>query len=383
MTTLLVEDFGGGSNGATANNTNTAFSDGSTGTPTFDNTRAISGTQSLLIDTLGAAEYMQETMTAGATFGLRFYVFLTALPAATTYLAAMQSATTIRAQLGVNTDGTVRIRNSTILAATTTFALSTGVWWRLEWILDNGGTSQSLRVYAEHDGTNQVGGSITGTYNQGTINRLLFGTPAAATITYNTGGVKLVDTATFTDLGPAGTSAFPAPTVITAVTTIPAPTPAISVNATATPVVISSLSTILPMAGSAAATMLPDATAGTASVPTPTVAAPSSPTPARVVGQAVVFTPAQVLASRIATATPVVVTATATVPTATATSLLAFAVAVAATTTIPVPRIVLPPATALWREWTGTTETVLTVVGTWDGTGLVTGRSTEILRQTL
>lgn len=312
MATLLTEDFEGGSHGTTATSTNTSFSDASAGTPTFDSTQHIIGSFSCLFNPVASAENLQHSWVAGPTGGLDFYLLLPSLPTGAVFLANMQSATTVRASLRLNADGTLTIRNGLSAAGTSTAALSANTWYRLEWVLDNGAASQTLKIYPDHSLVPLAGGTVTGTYNQGTFNRLLLGVPAANTASLFIDKVKLVDTALFADLGPAATAATPQPDTVAAVAQLFTPT--VSFSAVATPGRINLAVDIPLLTASASAVIGPDPVQGTATVPAAGPVFNVVVTPGLMHLVTTVSSPGFVTAERTATAAPDIVTAVASVP---------------------------------------------------------------------
>lgn len=216
MATLLDEDFETGAPGVTISAANSAFNGGAVATPTFDATRAVTGAQSALFNPTASAESVQLTFGAAtATFSVRFYLYVPTLPAVNTFLINLQSTATVRASLRLNTDGTISLRNFTTAVATSVGAITAAAWYRIEWQLDNGATNQSARIFSG-SGTTPIGTDTSGTYNQGTMDRALFGVPTSGTLTYNADAVLMSDTAAY--LGPAATG-FGKPTGLT-VTTI-------------------------------------------------------------------------------------------------------------------------------------------------------------------
>ena len=213
MAVVLTEDFEGAANGATATTSNTAFTQNITATPTFDSSQFASGTRSIRINPVSTTESLTYSGASTASKSVRFYLRLTALPAATTYIANMQASTTARAQIGINSDGTVRLRNgNTTLVATTTAAMSINTWYRLEWKCDGGTSTQTIKLFSLHSTTPLD--TQSGTFNTGAIDRFQLGVVANATLDAFFDAVVLDDTVT--DIGPAD-AGFSAPTGLAAV----------------------------------------------------------------------------------------------------------------------------------------------------------------------
>lgn len=206
MAVLADEDFEIGTAGAAITSSNSAFSAGA-GTPTFDSAQFFVNAQSALFNPVAGLEYVQ--LVSGTTLvnsSIRFYARISALPSVATYLATPLSTATIRAQLGINADGTVRIRGGaggTTLIATTTAALSTATWYRFEWQLNGTASTQALRIFVGH-GTSPISGAdISGAFVGGTFDRWLFGVPVSGTLTWNADATKITDAAEF--IGPVTT----------------------------------------------------------------------------------------------------------------------------------------------------------------------------------
>lgn len=201
MTILLDEDFEGAASGTTLTGANSGFTGTISGTPTFDSTRAVTGTRSMLINPVAGVEYAGHVFTLTPTFSVRKYFWLAGLPAATVYPLTLQSGATVRAQLGINPDGTLRIRNGVTLVDTSDGVVAGAGWYRVEWRVSNTSGIQSLRIFLGSS-TSPLGTDTSGAYNQGTIDRCLVGLSTAGTITANIDTLRMTDTDEY--LGPAG-----------------------------------------------------------------------------------------------------------------------------------------------------------------------------------
>jgi hypothetical protein len=198
---MANESFEGGSSGAGITSSNTNFNTVTAGTPTFDNSTFNSGAQSMLINPTAASEYTGWDYGTATDIGsVRFYFRISSLPAAITYLVNILSGATVRAQLGLNTDGTIRLRNSTTLVATTTGTITLGAWMRFEYQLSGnitGASTQATRIFSGNSTSPVAGMDISGVFNTGTFNHLFIGSPASATIVCNFDDIRITDQAEF------------------------------------------------------------------------------------------------------------------------------------------------------------------------------------------
>lgn len=143
-----AEDFEGAANNATLNTSTTVFGTVNAGWE-HSTDYAVTGTRSAHTSDSGST-FMSYAPTDGAVFYQRLYVRVqTALPAANMVLIRAYQTTgpATRAQVRLKTDGTFDIRNGTTSVATSTFALTTGAWVRLEWLVDETAGVNSLRIF--------------------------------------------------------------------------------------------------------------------------------------------------------------------------------------------------------------------------------------------
>jgi len=169
MAVDIVEDFEGGTNGAviTTSNTGLGFTDG---VATFTNTGGVhTGSLAALYSATAGTSYSVVYFGAptlrGASYA-RFYVTFAALPAANVLIGAYRAVTTSRAELRINSAGTVTLRNGTTAVYTSTATLAANTTYRIEWDAVNG-TGQAVRVYVG-DSTTALISSGNQTYNTGT-----------------------------------------------------------------------------------------------------------------------------------------------------------------------------------------------------------------------
>lgn len=114
--------------------------------------------------------YGFKTVTLSGLGGERFYGHMDAAPPAAAFLSTCLSGATLRAGMRINTDRTITLRNNVTAVATSTTALPTGAYWRVDWLIDNANSTQTAHIFI---GSNVHGTTpdetISGTYNQGTF----------------------------------------------------------------------------------------------------------------------------------------------------------------------------------------------------------------------
>lgn len=176
---FFVEGFSGGSNGQTVSTGNSGFS-AIYGAPTFDGVyeNAIA-TTSGKCDAGPSATFtaLQKNFTSTVDdFWARWYSKVGMLPPTPTFIGTVLNGTTIVAQIRLNIDGTLSIRNGTVAVATSITNITPNRFFRLSWHVNAAGTTQALRIYT---GTNLHGTTptetISGVFNAGLPNRMQFG----------------------------------------------------------------------------------------------------------------------------------------------------------------------------------------------------------------
>jgi hypothetical protein len=196
MASLFAESFEGGSNGVALSTSNTGYSSVVGSGLTFTNSSAAAGTLAAQCAAAAGTVYAQRDHTASASAWYVWRVRLSALPSAATYIGSMWSAGTKIADVRINTDGTVTVRdNVTAVITSTGTALTTGAWHRIAVRVTPGGgaTGLQLKVYL---GNGAVApdfdddGTITAT---GTVDRIRQGVTASATFTYLFDDVEVDD----------------------------------------------------------------------------------------------------------------------------------------------------------------------------------------------
>ena len=201
MATLLDEGYEG-ANGVAISNANTAYSNVVGTGMTFDTSVFVNGTSSASVITSAASTYGRLDFTAVPSVSIRSYVRWTAIPGAITYWMSVLNSSTARAQVRVNVDGTLSVRNGSTAVGSTTAVMNPNQWYRVEWVLDSGAGSQQLKLFDLHQ-TSVVSGGDTGavTFNLGTIDNFRLGTTAASTADFRVDSTRVDDTNSF--IGPS------------------------------------------------------------------------------------------------------------------------------------------------------------------------------------
>jgi hypothetical protein len=211
MSTLdFTEDFENGTNGNSIT-TGTSSFDGfnGTGTRTFDNTVAATGTLSAKCVSTGVAGvYVQMVHTLPSTYSvlyMRFAVYITANPGANTPIAS-PNGTGVGAELRITTTGALQLRNnSTQVAITGASSIPLNTWFLVEWMVDSTNSVQQAKLYSGLTGT-PIATTSAVLYNQGPLSNARFGitTTTAATVWLDT-----IATSPENWIGPLSDSAYP------------------------------------------------------------------------------------------------------------------------------------------------------------------------------
>jgi hypothetical protein len=171
--------FEGGTNGAaaTAANTGTTVAPAGGGTTIFT-TGVLEGLGLKVSVAAAQNEQLRHDNSAGlvSTYNYRVYMRAVTPISFPRYFMQVTAAGTIRAQVGIGPDGTLRLRNGTATVATSNIQLPSNELVRIGWTLDSVAGTQSARIY--------VGGNIhgttpdetvTGPFSTGTFDRFNFG----------------------------------------------------------------------------------------------------------------------------------------------------------------------------------------------------------------
>lgn len=152
----LTQGSGGNTGGASGDFLDVV--DAGTGTVAFTTGQAAHGTTSMLIATGGVSSlaYAGYTLASVTSDYMRCYIRLTSLPGVVQILTRYMSGASQSLRVNVKAAGTIEVRDaSNSVVGTTTSAVSTGVWWRLEMFTTFSATVGAvvLRLYNTADGT--------------------------------------------------------------------------------------------------------------------------------------------------------------------------------------------------------------------------------------
>lgn len=113
-----------------------------------------------------------------ATVTVRVYMYIVTLPGASSEeilgVTSMADTTTPKVRVRLHSDGKLSLwsgTGTTQIGSTGTYALSTGTWYRLEWIINTGSSAtMTLKVYDDNDTTQTLLDTVSGTGNLSTSN---------------------------------------------------------------------------------------------------------------------------------------------------------------------------------------------------------------------
>ena len=262
MASLFVENFEGGTGGATATTSNTAFTavSGTGAAFTAAPTPLPEGLLAVQVAAAaGTAVYLESTYTPTALFFRRVYVRPVSPVSNTHDLIALRGSNTGRSRLRLNGNGTVSLINGSTNEWTSSTVLPVDQWSRVEYRVDNTAGAQQARLYVGPDPhtTTVTEDSGDRAYNQGTIDTARLG----QNNTNTTADVTLLFDAVADD-----DSAWPGPVVTSTPTVNASLTPTVTLTA-----VVSSATTTVAVSFAATVTL-------TASVAQVAVVLPPPPT---------------------------------------------------------------------------------------------------------
>lgn len=146
MATVFTETFEGGSNGNTITTGNTNY-DSVSGAPTFTNSSPAVGSLAADCDASGSTCRFDEAVDEPSVLYRRFYFKVPELPGSNLYIATNTSGASARADMRINTNGTVSVRNGFSAVWTSTAAVTAGQWARFEWRLSATAGTQEARLF--------------------------------------------------------------------------------------------------------------------------------------------------------------------------------------------------------------------------------------------
>lgn len=151
MATVFSADFDTGTASAVLTAADSGYTQ-VTGSPTYDNTAWVTGTQSAKFTPASVAWSLKETFSGGAV-SHRYFRRYFRLSAYTTSasgltLCRIRTSSTTTGQLSLNTNGTLSMKDgNTTIVATTTNPMPLNSWFRVEWEVDANAAHQNLNLY--------------------------------------------------------------------------------------------------------------------------------------------------------------------------------------------------------------------------------------------
>lgn len=172
--TAYTEDFSGGTNGTSITTGNTGYTT-ITGTAVFDASTRINGALSGKMTSSGSGALLRHTFTATTSRYFRRYLRVSAFPVSGSVLAICRlrnSSSSTMAEINLTNDGVFTLKNGSTVVATSSNTPLTHTWFRLEWFINGGGTTQTLRLFLHGDVNSATPTeTLTGAYSGGTFDR--------------------------------------------------------------------------------------------------------------------------------------------------------------------------------------------------------------------
>ena len=208
------EDFNSLGNGVTLTTGNTDFDNlfaSGSGTFTSSTSSTIHGTFGRFNTTTSSTDFARKQYSSTSSRFYRFYIRLSSLPAATATLFSLLDApgTSTVSALRMQTDGTILLRNGVVTVDTSTTALNTNEWMRIELFYNAAASTQTMRIYAgaDVDSTTPTE-TLTGAATNGATSYMQYGMiTSQASQTYD---LDEVESSTVTWLGPPSTDTISA-----------------------------------------------------------------------------------------------------------------------------------------------------------------------------
>ncbi|HLR83956.1 MAG TPA: hypothetical protein VK059_03350, partial [Nocardioidaceae bacterium] len=214
---MFTEDFESGSNGAVLSTSNTVFDSFYGNDATFTDAHSVTG--SLAGDfTANGTQCMASTLTSEPVIYRRFYMWIDAIPTSNSFIAQAVESDSNRAQIRIEPDGSLAVRNAFVKVWTSTAPIPTQEWLRVEWKLDSTNQLQACRLFLGpnlHGTTpNDKSGDVT--FDSGAFDQLNIGN-----VTANTLGLLVDDIEDDNADWPAPAESSPLAVVATAQSTVP------------------------------------------------------------------------------------------------------------------------------------------------------------------
>jgi hypothetical protein len=178
VSTSFYESFENGTDGVATTTSNTVYSS-FTGVPVFDNAAFVAGALSGMSTSAGtASSFATQNLPSPVTDRyFRRYLRVSAWPTGATVLPLVRtrnsSTTNTTAQIVMNTSGQLVLRDNNTAVATSTTVIGLNSWFRVEWHIAGGSTTQTLRIFTD---SNYNGSSptetISGAYTNGSFDRV-------------------------------------------------------------------------------------------------------------------------------------------------------------------------------------------------------------------
>lgn len=207
-------DYEFGSNGVTLSASDDANINFITGSPAYVTDSGVGG--SLAFQTAPTAnEFVNVAFTAAGRQFARFYIKSVYTSGTKQNVIVAQALSTSGneaiAQVRLNSDNTLSLRDKFVVVATTTTALTDNTWYRVEWDVNRAAGTQELRLYdgphsttaleIEAPGANSCNGSTATTFDRFYFGTVGTSTDARAYIRYDDTGWDAT-----TWLGPTGSA---------------------------------------------------------------------------------------------------------------------------------------------------------------------------------
>lgn len=180
---------------------------------TYSSAHAVEGSFSARVAVTANTAYASEFFAPANTLAARIYLWMDAFTDANTLIARLMFGGTARAEIRMNPDGTINLRNVTTVTGSASAVLPTAGWVRIDWKVDGNSATQNARLWwgANLHGTVTPDSTISGTYTNAEADTFRLGSQTAATWTVWYDAVALSNQAAYiepvfppTTLSPTG-----------------------------------------------------------------------------------------------------------------------------------------------------------------------------------
>lgn len=286
---LTIEDYEAGTPGDAISSSNTGWTSAVGTAPVIYGADAYVGAQSARHQASAALSYTAKTFTARSTMSYRCrFKIRGSLPGSATYLFSPLSTSTIRAQHGLNSDGTFRTRNATTLDRTTTGAISADTWYDAAGRFNATTGQQGLRIFLPGDTTPISGMDLSPAASSmptSTFDRLIAGICVSGSLDVLFDQFQITDADEWIAPAPSPVSATITPGVMALTTVMPALSGQVSSAALLDPMVLGTVMPAPSVAAEQSQTVTPPVIPIATVMPAPTVTAGTGATvtPGRIV----------------------------------------------------------------------------------------------------